>query len=225
MLIIMEREIAAKEAKKRGTDIVNIVREYWEVILLKYLFESPYGKDIVFKGGTALRLVYGSPRYSEDLDFSLLENSIKKKFSSLIRNIISPFPELQLTDCIEKYYTYLAEVKVSVNYISMPFRIKIEISKRRLKSYKWELKVINSPLMNLQVLVQVASLEQLYKDKLACIKTREKPKDIFDFWYISQQLKVSFNAGKINIPDKVLKRDLRKYLPKNYWQVIEKLKQ
>ena len=30
---------------------------------------------MLFKGGTALRIIYGSPRFSEDLDFSLFEVS------------------------------------------------------------------------------------------------------------------------------------------------------
>lgn len=223
MLRIMEREIAAQEAKKNGTDIVNIVREYWEIVLLKNLLESPYGKDLVFKGGTALRLVYGSPRYSEDLDFSLIKDSLKGKFCPLFKKIISPFPELSLTDCAEKYFTYLAEIKVIIGYLTLPFRVKIEISKRVQKNYKWELKLISASVVNLQVLAQVAILNQLHKDKRACLREREKPKDIFDLWYLCEQLKIPYNAQSMDISKSILRRDLRKLLPKNYWQVIESL--
>jgi len=106
----------------------------------------------------------------------------------------------------------------------MPFRIKIEISKRLQKNYKWDLKLIVSPVINIQVLAQVAILDQLYRDKLNCIKERAKSKDVFDLWYITQQLKLPFKPRVIQIPKKILTRDLRKYLPRNFWPIIEKLK-
>lgn len=219
----MEREIAASKAKKLGTDVVNVVREYWEVMLLKGLFESSFGKDIIFKGGTCLRLVYGLPRFSEDLDFSMIRNSLRKEFCRLIERIIKPFPQLTMTDCAEKYYTYLAEIKVSIPYLSMPFRIKIEISKRRQKTYAHELKLIDSPVVNVKVLARVATLLQLYKDKSACLRDRLKAKDIFDKWFLAQQLKKPYLSKHGIILKKVLIRDLRKYLPKNFWPVIEEL--
>lgn len=224
MLIIMEREIAIREAKRLGTDITNVVREYWEIILLKEIFDSPFGKDIIFKGGTALRLFYNSPRFSEDIDFSLIRDSLKREFCPLIEKIIRPYPELSITDCADKYYTYLAEIKVVVDYLSSPFRIKIEISKRIQKRYEWELKLLTSPLTNLSVLAQVATLDQLYRDKLECVKDRQKPKDVFDLWFISQRLNKPYNPERISISTKVLIRDLRKFLPKNFWEVIKELK-
>ena len=56
-------------SNKLQISIDCIVREEYEILLLKEIFESEYGTKLVFKGGTALRLAYGSPRYSEDLDF------------------------------------------------------------------------------------------------------------------------------------------------------------
>jgi len=70
----MEREIAERQARDLKIDVTQVVREFWEVLILKGLFDSPEGKFLIFKGGTALRLVYGSPRFSEDLDFSLAED-------------------------------------------------------------------------------------------------------------------------------------------------------
>ena len=81
----MEREIAENQAKKLKIDITQLVREFWETVILKGLFESPDGKYLIFKGGTALRLVYGSSRFSEDLDFSLMKDKLKGNFSGLIK--------------------------------------------------------------------------------------------------------------------------------------------
>jgi predicted nucleotidyltransferase component of viral defense system len=224
MLLNMEREIAENQARTLKIDITQVVREFWETILLKGLFDSPEGIFLIFKGGTALRLVNGSPRFSEDLDFSLTEDKLRGKFGILIKKIISPYPELALTDLEEKYYTYLGEIKITQDYLPSPFRIKIEISKRHDKKYKSDLSLISSPLSTIQCLGRVATLEQLYRDKLACIKERAKPKDIFDLWYICQKLKAVYKPETILIPKRELVRDLRKYLPKDFWPVIDTLK-
>ena len=219
----MEQLIAEQKARELKIDKTQVVREDWELIVLKGLYESPFGRYLIFKGGTALRLTYGSPRFSEDLDFSLTKNTLKDKFSSLVKKIISPFSELSITDLEEKYYTYLAEIKTTQNYLPFPFRIKIEISKREIKDYQWELKLLSSPATVIQVMGQVATLKQIYKDKLACLKGRAKPKDLFDLWYISQKLNISYTPQKISLNKKEVMRDLRKYLPSDFWTAIEGL--
>lgn len=219
----MEQSIALQKARELGIDRTQVVREYWELLILKGLYGSPQGRSLIFKGGTALRLAYGSPRFSEDLDFSLAQDVMKGKFLPLIKKIISPFPELIQTDLEEKYYTYLAEIKVTQNYLPMPFRIKIEISKRQIKNYQWELKLLNSPATVIQVMAQVATPEQIYQDKLNCLKGRGKPKDLFDLWYLSERLRVPYTPGKMDFKKKDLIRDLRKYLPKDFWPAIEGL--
>lgn len=47
----------------------SILREYLQYKILEIIFSSEYASKLVFLGGTALRIVYGSPRFSEDLDF------------------------------------------------------------------------------------------------------------------------------------------------------------
>ena len=44
-------------------------KDIWVVQILKILFDAPFGKDLVFKGGTSLSKVYNAiRRFSEDLD-------------------------------------------------------------------------------------------------------------------------------------------------------------
>ncbi len=57
----MEQALAERLAEELKIDVTQVVREFWEVLFLKVLLESPHGKNLVFKGGTALRLAYGSP--------------------------------------------------------------------------------------------------------------------------------------------------------------------
>ncbi len=50
---------------------LNLLREYLQACVLRSFHESEAFVCIAFVGGTALRFVYGLPRFSEDLDFSL----------------------------------------------------------------------------------------------------------------------------------------------------------
>ena len=219
----MEQYLAQQKARELQIDLTQVVREYWEILVLKGLFDSPFGRKLIFKGGTALRLAYDSPRFSEDLDFSLTSDTFNDAFPMMVKKIITPFPELAISDLEEKRYTYLAEIKVTQNYIPFPFRIKIEISKRKLKNYKWRLHLLTSPVTTVMTLGQVAILEQLYEDKLSCLMSRAKPKDLFDLWYISQKLSEPFMPGKNPLRKTEINRELRKYLPKNLWPAIGEL--
>ena len=219
----MEQLIAEQKARGLRIDITQVVREFWELILLKGLYDSPYGRDLIFKGGTALRLAYGSPRFSEDLDFSLIHDRLKGKFRGWVGKIISPFPELALTDLEEKRYTYLAEIKVIQEFLHFPFRVKVEISRREIKDYQWKLQLLSSSASVVQVLGQVGILEQIYQDKVSCLKDRARPKDLFDLWYITQKLKIPYTPPPTILKKKDLVRDLRKYLPKDFWPAVEEL--
>lgn len=54
---------------------LNGLREYLQWMVLQVLDESGHRADLIFTGGTCLRVVYGIARFSEDLDFSLAENN------------------------------------------------------------------------------------------------------------------------------------------------------
>lgn len=47
----------------------SILREYLQLKTLQSVYASPAGQHLVFMGGTAIHLLTGSPRFSEDLDF------------------------------------------------------------------------------------------------------------------------------------------------------------
>ena len=50
---------------------LNLLREYLQVFTLRSLQESEAFTNLSFAGGTALRFLFGLPRFSEDIDFSL----------------------------------------------------------------------------------------------------------------------------------------------------------
>lgn len=69
----MEKDFALKLQAEIGIDVQQLIREEVELAFLNRLFASPLSDRLIFKGGTALRLVYASPRFSEDLDFSVTD--------------------------------------------------------------------------------------------------------------------------------------------------------
>src|SRR3990167_6448225 len=113
----MNKQLADNLQKTLGISQEQIVREEYEIIVLKTLFESEIGKSFVFKGGTALRLAYGSPRFSEDLDFSVVKVFNKKAMDILFGSIANRYERLDLVETKQKYFTYFALFKVKEIFI------------------------------------------------------------------------------------------------------------
>jgi predicted nucleotidyltransferase component of viral defense system len=47
----------------------NLLREYLHYKILEIIYDSPFGDGLTLMGGTAIHIVHGGPRFSEDLDF------------------------------------------------------------------------------------------------------------------------------------------------------------
>jgi len=63
----------AKYEPKSVDDTVRALREIIQEVALLGLWRAKFFEHAAFYGGTALRILYGLDRFSEDLDFSLLE--------------------------------------------------------------------------------------------------------------------------------------------------------
>ena len=64
----------------------NLLREYLQYKILEAVFASQYGEKLVFMGGTAIHIVHGLPRFSEDLDFDN-RGLTKDDFSTLTQSV------------------------------------------------------------------------------------------------------------------------------------------
>jgi len=69
------RQILAKYEIRSLDDSLRALREVMQEIALLGLWRSKFFEKAAFYGGTALRVLYGLDRFSEDLDFSLLEKN------------------------------------------------------------------------------------------------------------------------------------------------------
>lgn len=223
----MEQTLAENLSKKLQININNVIREYWEMFILNELFTSPLADSLVFKGGTALRLIHNSPRFSEDLDFSLSNKIDTKKFKKIMEKIMALQPELSIKKISSKRYTYFALIKFKQDYLAQTLSIKIEISKRKhvfKKDEDFELKTASSPTSNFKPLVRVLTLDRMFKEKLDALSSRNKARDIFDIWFIKQLLNYKhITPQKIKMNEKEIKRELYRLLPKNYYPIIPDL--
>jgi predicted nucleotidyltransferase component of viral defense system len=79
----------AVELVKKQTDPnqkLNILREYLQAYALRILHDQGFFRGVAFLGGTALRFIHGLPRFSEDLDFSLIDKK-GYSFTALIEKL------------------------------------------------------------------------------------------------------------------------------------------
>lgn len=218
----MDKQLADTLQKRLGISQEQIVREEYEMILLKQLFESRLGKSFVFKGGTALRLAYGSPCFSEDLDFSLVSEFDKEKLDGLLKTIANQYEALRIIETIQKKYTYFGLFRVKEAFMGQPFSIKLEASVRPVdwkKDKDYKLLALGSQVTNLTVLAQVASLERLEQEKRTINPPRIR--DIFDLWFIGQKLGKSIPMDFGDWEARVVRRELHKFLPQKDKRLLE----
>lgn len=155
-----------------------IEKELLHYEVLRAMEEKGLLKDLVFQGGTCLRLCYGASRYSEDLDFAGGANFSADDLHDLKSCIEQELPER---------YLVTAEVKAPSDEDSLvkKWRIKIDTSPARsdIASQKISLEVASIPAYTKQprmlqlnyeglpasyedVLLFAESLEEILADKL-----------------------------------------------------------
>ncbi len=62
-------EAVRATALTKGISEIYIEKDYWVTLTLYTIFNDPVGKEVVFKGGTALSKCFGLiERFSEDID-------------------------------------------------------------------------------------------------------------------------------------------------------------
>ena len=86
-LIRLVQRIREENPRVTSEDLVNITREYLQIVILRSIYQSKYGQYLSFVGGTCLRICYDLKRYSEDLDFTLDNKAINYDFQSLIHQV------------------------------------------------------------------------------------------------------------------------------------------
>lgn len=220
----MDQLLAENLSRQLKIALERVVREAYELLILRSLMDSPLGSALVFKGGTALRLAYDSPRFSDDLDFSLISPISAEAFAHVTEAIARAMPQVTLSEALAKHFTLFALYKVQEPYLPYAFSIKLEISTRE---ETWEpgqdfgLRLLTSPVTPVSALAQVATLERMWRDKESALVDRRQPRDLYDLWFVAQKLRRPFTPDLSGFDRQSIRRELRKYLPRDHWQVIE----
>ncbi len=205
--------------------IDKIIREEIEMIFLNELAQNDLSSKVVFYGGTALRLVYDSPRFSEDIDLIEIKRVSFTEFKEFIEDL-SEQQGWKLSDIKDKRQTIFALLKINDEKLKHPFSLKIEIHKPAKKvNLNINLNLIKSPVSILSPLLLVPTLENLKTLKEDAIAQRKKARDIFDLWYISQSLRVNFSLplATPNFKERAFKNELQVFLPPKYYPIIKQL--
>lgn len=225
-------EIIQTLTKKYQTEVINVWREYFQHLFLSYFYKQPEAGGIYFKGGTALRLIYQSPRFSEDLDFSSSVKDIKK----IEHAVISALAEIERegigTELIEATETsggYLATMKFRNNGDRIATRL--EISLRNGKKETGELVTIASDFIPPYAIVQLAQAH-LVEGKIAALLSRKKPRDFYDFYFLLRANMVPVKSrellqgalDELQISHIQFDYELKRFLPQSHWPMIRNFK-
>lgn len=222
----MNSQTLNKLVKQLGISRDQILREEAEMIFLETLSKIKLSANLVFYGGTALRLAYGSPRFSEDIDLVQIKPIEFPEFKKFIQKIIRVNPNWKLKDIKNKRNTMFALILIKDKKLKHTFSIKIEIHKPTEKAeIETELSLIKSPTSATESLLLIPTLKELKKLKENALSSRKKARDIFDLWYIAKILRENFV-----LPDKLpsysereFKNELQVFLPKKYYPIIKQL--
>lgn len=74
----------AKARQMPTSKMRRVLREYLQTLILKALYKTQAGRKLYFTGGTYLRFVHGTKRFSEDLDFNT-EFLTKASFETVVQ--------------------------------------------------------------------------------------------------------------------------------------------
>lgn len=201
----------------------HIIREFYEIVLLQTFSESNLTKDMIFYGGTALRLAYNGPRFSEDLDFLMIRPISSERLKKALQIPCRLHPELLLREVQDKRYTLFAIIQIKHPFLKHHRHIKIEISKQK-NGIQAEYRLLHSECSHLTPLIQVITLPSLETLKIQAIKEREEPRDWLDLWVISNFLRKPLEIRRpFPFVPSEFKREMRRFLPRDKWPLIDQI--
>ncbi len=181
------------------------LKEILQECILYALEREKFFEQAFFLGGTALRIIYKTQRFSEDLDFSLMKKDHDFNFSPIIKNVLKTLNNLGIemeegqikNDKFVKSRALKSEsVKQRLSFTQITrtkkINIKLEIDTNPPEFARFENKFLHFPNLHN---VTIADLETLFAGKIHALLTRSfsKARDLYDFvWYCSQKTNINY---------------------------------
>ncbi len=206
----MIKEWLEEYKPKSQAEADQALREIMQEIALAGLQRTGFFEKAAFYGGTALRILYGLDRFSEDLDFSLLEINPDFSLEPYLGGIVTEFSALGMTVTVKE------KVKSQQTNIDSAFlksetawkeliledivpqaglgirpsiKIKLEVDTQPPLGFETEEKLLLKPF---SFYVKCVSLPDLFAGKMTALlfrkwKQRVKGRDWYDMeWYIKK---------------------------------------
>jgi len=178
--------------------ISTIERDYTQSWILSFL------PKMAFKGGTCLRKVYFKEyRFSDDLDFTLLEETDIANLEDEILNAIQQAKTRSNIEFIDEINSkevrngYSFDIYFRITRVTgSPLKIKLDITKNKNEHIIDQItqKAINHPYSDkIDVKVFAYSLDEIFAEKTRSLFERTRPRDVYDVWYLSKHIK--FNTS------------------------------
>ena len=196
--MIKPGEISLK-AREVGVRDQQIEKDYiisW--ILQGVAQHEPLSKTIVFKGGTVLKKIYFDDyRFSEDLDFTLLQSTIPNEqifawFKETFEYVLEE-ANIRL-EIIDNNEHEDGGVNFYISYIG-PLggqghnkKVKVDISRSEKLEFKPVMQTVllgYSDLKEQQLLCY--ALEEVLVEKMRTVMQRMQARDFYDIWYLLEQ--------------------------------------
>lgn len=185
----------------------NAIYEITQQVVLAGLHRGGFFDRAAFYGGTCLRLFHHLPRFSEDMDFSLLAPDDGFKFENYFQAIIDEFDSLGRKVEIKKKdkktfgKVESAFLKDTTDVYNIEFqtektvKVKIEVDTQPPLKISTEQRALALPYT---FMVRCFQLPDLFAGKMHALafrnwKTRVKGRDWYDFeWYVRWRVPLDF---------------------------------
>ena len=197
-------------------DYLNALKEIFQEVALLGLWRAKFYEVAAFYGGSALRILYGLDRFSEDLDFTLLapmEHFELKRYNQAVASELESFgfavevltKRKNIDSAIESAFIK-ANSKKQMLVIKAPqaisqklhnqqtLKIKMEVDTNPPGKFSTEVKTLLQPI---PFSVKTLILPDLFAGKVHALlcrpwQKRIKGRDWYDFtWYIGRNIPIN----------------------------------
>lgn len=231
--MIAINEILKHYSVAEARQVRHVLKEYLQYRILDIVFSSKYGDKLIFMGGTCIRIVHGSDRFSEDIDldnyglseknFEDLMNIVKLELEKEGVNIEIRSSFRNVYHCYIKFPHILFDNKLSP---LKDEKILIQIDRFRLKNKP---KAISKILSKFDIFteIKIYPIETALSQKVHALldRKRAKGRDIYDIVYLYSFTQPDWSYLKKNLKianQKELKKELLKLFTKKDLQDLAK---
>ena len=181
---MITREQINDLAKQYRVSETVVFREYLQIAFLRKFYQKTPSQNVYFKGGTAIHLLYQSPRFSEDLDFT-----VGLPMSAFMAYVGSVLKRLEIEEGMswkEKKSVAGKQFLLTSPPGILPYNafVSLDFSFREKIVFP-DRSIIQSAYPALFTsYVHHPSREEILAEKIRAVMTREKGRDLYDLWYL-----------------------------------------